>query len=223
MRAQGWYRDPFKSHEDRWFSDGRPTALVRDGGLESESLPPAQEWSGPLTTVTAFEPSNADDLKTVSSRAAPGDPQRGPAPTGFGVIAVDAQERPGPLGTNRLYWPRIRIDGGEPMRAVWGVSRIPVPAGHHHVEVSVKLAVGRGGRADTTVLVPPGQTILVEYQPPIAQIGNGSLRVNHPITGVALGPSPRKPSAARRALGLVYVLVGVTGAVAAIWFGAHRR
>lgn len=127
------------------------------------------------------------------------------------------------MGTNRLYWPRIRIDGGKPMRAVWGVSRIPVPAGNHHIEVSVKLAVGRGGRADTTVLVPPGQTILVEYQPPIAQIGNGSLRVNHPITGVAVDPSPRKPSAGRRALGLVYLLVGVTGAVAAAWFAVHRH
>ena len=83
--------------------------------------------------------------------------------------------------------------------------------------------MGRGGHADTTVSVPPGQTVLVEYQPPIAQIGNGSLRVNHPIAGVALGPAPRKPSIARRAVGLVYMLMGVTSAVAAVWFGLHRH
>jgi hypothetical protein len=30
MKAQGWYRDPYLVHEDRYFSDGQPTKLVRD-------------------------------------------------------------------------------------------------------------------------------------------------------------------------------------------------
>jgi hypothetical protein len=32
MKAQGWCRDPYLVHEDRYFSDGQPTKLVRDGG-----------------------------------------------------------------------------------------------------------------------------------------------------------------------------------------------
>lgn len=34
MKAEGWYQDPYKIHEDRWFSDGSPTALVRDAGVD---------------------------------------------------------------------------------------------------------------------------------------------------------------------------------------------
>ena len=30
MKAQGWYRDPYLVHEDRYFSDGQPTKRVRD-------------------------------------------------------------------------------------------------------------------------------------------------------------------------------------------------
>jgi hypothetical protein len=28
VEAEGWYRDPYELHTDRWFSAGRPTALV---------------------------------------------------------------------------------------------------------------------------------------------------------------------------------------------------
>ena len=31
---QGWYQDPFRTHELRYYSAGRPTRLVRDGGHE---------------------------------------------------------------------------------------------------------------------------------------------------------------------------------------------
>ncbi len=41
-RAQGWYRDPFGIHDDRYFSEGWPTKLVRDEGQESYDLPPDQ-------------------------------------------------------------------------------------------------------------------------------------------------------------------------------------
>jgi hypothetical protein len=39
-RAAGWYRDPYQVHEDRYFSDGSPTKLVRDDGRESYDDPP---------------------------------------------------------------------------------------------------------------------------------------------------------------------------------------
>jgi len=40
--AEGWYRDPFGAHEDRWMSQGVPTDLVRDSGRESHDPPPAR-------------------------------------------------------------------------------------------------------------------------------------------------------------------------------------
>jgi hypothetical protein len=39
-KVQGWYRDPFGVHGDRYFSEGRPTKLVRDGGVEAYDEPP---------------------------------------------------------------------------------------------------------------------------------------------------------------------------------------
>lgn len=37
---EGWFTDPYAVHEARWFSDGRPTKLVRDGTVESYDEPP---------------------------------------------------------------------------------------------------------------------------------------------------------------------------------------
>jgi hypothetical protein len=39
-QAQGWYRDPYGMHEDRYFSAGTPTKLVRDDGQGSYDPPP---------------------------------------------------------------------------------------------------------------------------------------------------------------------------------------
>ena len=38
--AQNWCLDPFGLHEARWFSNGIPTSLVRDSGIESQDPPP---------------------------------------------------------------------------------------------------------------------------------------------------------------------------------------
>lgn len=38
--AQNWCLDPFGLHEARWFSNGIPTSLVRDEGIESQDPPP---------------------------------------------------------------------------------------------------------------------------------------------------------------------------------------
>ncbi len=40
MDAQGWIYDPFGVHEERWYSAGVPTALVRDHGIEGHDEPP---------------------------------------------------------------------------------------------------------------------------------------------------------------------------------------
>lgn len=53
--AQGWYSDPYGSHKARWFSDGRPTALVRDDGVESNDPPPEIPFVGTLEPVVETE------------------------------------------------------------------------------------------------------------------------------------------------------------------------
>ena len=62
MRAEGWYRDPFRLHADRWFSAGRPTSLVRDGDVEGRDAPPADGYPTPLVEVTPRRPVDASDL-----------------------------------------------------------------------------------------------------------------------------------------------------------------
>jgi hypothetical protein len=39
-REEGWYSDPYDRHEQRWFSEGRPTKLVQDNGVTSYDPPP---------------------------------------------------------------------------------------------------------------------------------------------------------------------------------------
>jgi Penicillin binding protein transpeptidase domain/NTF2-like N-terminal transpeptidase domain len=48
MPVQGWYPDPYERHDDRWFSDGKPTRLVRDHGTESCDEPPLEHPRAPL-------------------------------------------------------------------------------------------------------------------------------------------------------------------------------
>ncbi len=51
MKAEGWYRDPYGVHDERWFSDGTPTRIVCDHGVESEDPPPNRPYIGPLEPV----------------------------------------------------------------------------------------------------------------------------------------------------------------------------
>ncbi len=48
MKAVGWYQDPYKRHEARWFSEGTPTELVRDGHRVAHDVPPSDPPQGPL-------------------------------------------------------------------------------------------------------------------------------------------------------------------------------
>jgi hypothetical protein len=53
QEQEGWFTDPFGRHEARWLSDGTPTKLVRDGGVESYDEPPDEE---PTTAPERIEP-----------------------------------------------------------------------------------------------------------------------------------------------------------------------
>jgi len=48
MEVQGWQPDPWGRHDDRWFSHGTPTKLVRDQGIESYDEPPRELAPGQL-------------------------------------------------------------------------------------------------------------------------------------------------------------------------------
>lgn len=63
MRAEGWYRDPYKIHVDRWFSDGVATELVRDGRTETHDPPPHTPYSGPLVEAGSSVATDGDDLR----------------------------------------------------------------------------------------------------------------------------------------------------------------
>ena len=74
MNAEGWYVDPFGLHDARWFSDGMPTLLVRDGGVESRDPPPSTSYSGRLEPVASEPSSGPDDLRRADSTEGPFDP-----------------------------------------------------------------------------------------------------------------------------------------------------
>lgn len=62
MNEEGWYIDPFGHHEARWFSDGTPTALVRDGHIEGQDEAPKTPITGDPLRVSEPAPSDRNDL-----------------------------------------------------------------------------------------------------------------------------------------------------------------
>jgi hypothetical protein len=62
MRIQGWHPDPYKRHDDRWFSDGKPTRLVRDQDREFYDEPPLEYPPGqaPPDPAARDEPQDSD-------------------------------------------------------------------------------------------------------------------------------------------------------------------
>jgi hypothetical protein len=71
--AQGWFWDPYHRHQDRYFSDGRPTKLVRDGGQESFDPPPDLPVPGSLVPALPA----GDAAASASARRAGGDRRDG--------------------------------------------------------------------------------------------------------------------------------------------------
>jgi hypothetical protein len=67
MGAQGWHGDPFSLHEDRWFSAGQPTRLVRDQGVESYDEPPPSELPLPPDLSDDAGPGQLADARFSSS------------------------------------------------------------------------------------------------------------------------------------------------------------
>ena len=74
---EGWFTDPFALHEARWMSQGRPTALVRDGDVESEDPEPEGPFKvTPVRLGLDGSPSDlarADDAEREVAKESPVD------------------------------------------------------------------------------------------------------------------------------------------------------
>jgi len=78
MREEGWYIDPFGHHEARWISNGAPTALVRDGSVESQDSPPSDPITEPLERIPGTVLTDQDDQKRADDAGVEGfDPNAG--------------------------------------------------------------------------------------------------------------------------------------------------
>ena len=61
-RAEGWHTDPFGRHEARWMSNGEPTKLVRDAGVDSFDAPPDEAPSHEAVRIEHPEAARTGDL-----------------------------------------------------------------------------------------------------------------------------------------------------------------
>jgi len=63
MNEEGWYVDSYGLHEARWISDGAPTTLVRDGGLETQDPPPDTPPPVPSELLAETDLTDGGDLR----------------------------------------------------------------------------------------------------------------------------------------------------------------
>lgn len=70
MKAQGWYKDPYLVHEDRYYSAGQPTKLVRDDGVEAYDPPPPGPPKAELVEVRDAHATNVGDLRRADDGSA---------------------------------------------------------------------------------------------------------------------------------------------------------
>ena len=65
---EGWASDPFDAHEVRYFVDGRPTKLIRDGSVEEfDPLPPLSTWPASLRSPRLAEPVVLEPVEPVEA------------------------------------------------------------------------------------------------------------------------------------------------------------
>jgi hypothetical protein len=132
---QGWFVDPFGIHQHRWFSEGRPTALVRDDRTEGQDPPPAGPVSGRMVPATP-PPQAGSSLPGAVGTAAPL-PTGGPVGRGAGGPDIDPIDLGGPPTPGRVLRLRLIALAGA---VLW----------------TVLVALQFRG-ATTTVTVSPGQ------------------------------------------------------------------
>lgn len=87
LREEGWYTDPFGLHEARWFSDGQPTKLVRDGATESYDDPPSEPLPEAPKPIVSSASRGADDLHRADETRPPGFDAEGARQAGEAAVA----------------------------------------------------------------------------------------------------------------------------------------
>jgi hypothetical protein len=73
---EGWYSDPYGLHDARWYSVGRPTALVRDGRTEGKDPPPDGPPPHPPEPLPQAEAPDGTDLRRADEVDRAWDPDR---------------------------------------------------------------------------------------------------------------------------------------------------
>ena len=75
---EGWCTDPFGRHEARWMSQGTPTDLVRDGGVEGRDRAPDEPFTTAPQRIEATAAGDGAHLARAddAQRHAPFDPVR---------------------------------------------------------------------------------------------------------------------------------------------------
>jgi hypothetical protein len=62
--VEGWYTDPYARHEARWLSQGKPTALIRDGEVEGHDPVLDEPFTAtPLRVEEDSGPNGGADLR----------------------------------------------------------------------------------------------------------------------------------------------------------------
>jgi len=89
---QGWAPDPFGLHESRYFSDGRPTKLVMDGGVESYDEPPSDKFD---PAALADSPGDSAAAPQASATRRSGPSYNGPDYEDRGFTAAGGRSRRG--------------------------------------------------------------------------------------------------------------------------------
>ena len=86
MEAEGWYQDPYRVHEERWYSNGTATSLVRDAGVESRDAPPPDPPADNTLVRKAADPaaSRPGDLRRAD------DAETGDRDPNYGDAAFDS-------------------------------------------------------------------------------------------------------------------------------------
>ncbi|MFD1860703.1 hypothetical protein EHW97_11205 [Aeromicrobium camelliae] len=102
----------------------------------------------------------------------------------------------GSMLTSNAITPNVRING-YPVRAQYGLNRIPMPPGRARVDISCQWLL-EYGRASLEFDVRPGEAVPVFYMAPMHQFSDGS--IGHE-------PQKRKGVAATVVVGLGFVVV----------------
>jgi hypothetical protein len=88
---QGWFEDPFRLHDARYFSAGRPTKLVRDGDIESYDEPPDGDIPAPVSETALDQVASEVAPETESAGTELGDdwrPPTGPRRSRVGLLTT---------------------------------------------------------------------------------------------------------------------------------------